>query len=427
MNDSRPEVTRTPPARFRWQVERITDNAGCKLSGGSGASGWGYNHSNIVRCRDDLFALSWRDDLTLALYRRVREGNWEQGPVFPPVPQNGNLLVDDEDRMHIISGDRASWHVRFDEPGRMDRFELRRRWQTDSRFGAAVEGRRIFVGGGLEHLDWVLLDGDNDYEVACFGEVRHERARGYHFVVLADSGVHTFCSDDYFLAGKQFPNQQITIRDSESGEPVVVDTDPGIYPVLRAYYYHNPDPLSRPNDWRVTVMSDVSDTFRPPPEGDGSRGTTDHQDLYLDSEGELHLLYYENRQPSREVWAAMAQDPAHSRLYHAVGSPGGPFCTWCLGAFNSGRILETTDGRMHFFLTMGRRSAAQSLWYTTCKGRDWSRMSEPVQLDTGSGFWHFFIAVPRAGSTVSECVDGYWHGPFGGNSNEVFYGRLTPG
>jgi hypothetical protein len=426
MTDPRPAVTLMPPARFQWHVERITDTAGCRLTGGSGASCWGYNQSNIVRCEDDIYALSWRDDLTVTVFRRLSDGRWEAGPVLPPVPQNGNLLLDSTGRLHVISGDRASWHVRFDEPGRLDRFELRRRVAADSRFGASIDSKdRILVCGGLDRLGWYVLDGNQDFQMAASGQVTNEKARGYHFVIFHDGAAHTFCSDDYFLPGEQFPNQQVKILDPKTGEPRAIETQRGIYPVLRTYYYHNRDLLAHPDRWEVTVLSDVSDTFKSPPDGDGSRGTVDQQDFFLDSEGILHFIYYENRQPSREVWAGTGQDASDSRLYHAVGRPGGPFQTWRLGAFNSGRLYQTPDGRMHYFLTFGRRSAAESLWHAVSEPGQWDRISQPVQLDTGGGFWHFFTGMRRAGSAVSDSIDGYWTGPIGGNSNEVFYGRLT--
>lgn len=424
---ARPMVVYGSPARFDWRVECITNTAGCRLTGGSGASCWGYNQSNIVRFEKDLYALSWRDDLTLAVFRRLDNGTWEAGPVLPPVPQNGNLLVDSRGHLHVIGGDRASWHVLFDNPGRLDCFELRRRVSADSRFGASIDDRdRIFVGGGLEQLGWYILDGANDFQMVASGKVAHPKARGYHFVVFYKGAVHTFCSDDYFLPGDHFPNQKVTVKDPQTGEPHVVETERGIYPVLRAYCYCNRDVMATPDAWDVTVMSDVSDTFSEPPAGDGARGTTDQQDLFLDREGLLHFVYYENRQPSREVWAGTGQDAANSRLYHAVGPPGGPFKTWCLGNFNSGRLYQTPDGRLHYFLTFGRRAAAQSLWYAVSEAGQWHCISEPVKLQTGGGFWHFFVNMKRTGGTCVDWVDGYWTGPLGGNSNEVFYGKMTP-
>ncbi len=423
----RPLVEYDAPARFDWHVEQITNTAGCRLTGGSGASCWGYNQSNLVRFEQDLYALSWRDDLTLAIFRRLDSGKWEMGPVLPPVPQNGNLLVDSTGRLHVIGGDRASWHVLFDEPGRIDCFELRRRVLADSRFGASIDDQdRIFVGGGLEQLGWYILDGAKDFQVVASGQLTHDQARGYSFLMFHNGAVHTFCSDDYFLPGDHFPNQQVKYKDAQTGEPIVIETEHGIYPVLRAYYYYNRDVMAMPDAWDMTVMSDVSDTFAEPPAGDGSRGTTDQQDLFLDGDGQLHFVYYENRQPSREVWAGTGQDAANSRLYHAVGPPGGPFQTWCLGNFNSGRLYQTPDGRLHYFLTFGRRGAAQSLWYAVSETGRWDRMSEPMKLDTGGGFWHFFTNIKRTGGTCVDWVDGYWTGPSGGNSNEVFYGRLKP-
>ena len=238
-----------------------------------------------------------------------------------------------------------------------------------------------------------------------------------------DGAAHTFCSDDWFLAGDRFPDQCITLPDPAAGSTRTRRTARGIYPVLKAWYYYNPDLLGSPGDWRCALVSDVSDTFD---EDAGARGTTDHQDLFADDEGLIHLVYYENRQPARGVWAATDQDPHNSRLYHAVGPPGGPFRAWCLGAFNSGRLCQTPDGRVHYLLTRGRRSAAESVWYAAGEPGDWGRMSEPVKLEGIGPLWHLFLSSPRAGGTRAGVVDACWTGPFDGNSNEVFYGCLRP-
>jgi len=428
-NDARPPVRYLAPVTPRLDVELITDTAGCKLTGGSGASCWGYNQSNVVRAADQVYALSWRDDMSLVVYRRAAPGQWEASPALPPVPQNGNLLVDGAGRPHVIAGANASWHALFDPPGQVQRFELLELAEADSRFGAAIDDDdRIFVAGGLQRLAWYVLDpgdgpgggpGDGYHPVAA-GAVEHEPARGYHFAVWRDGQAHTFCSDDYFLPGDQYPNQTVTTRNLETGEVTTTETPHGIYPVLRTYYYHNADLLNRPDDWRCTVVSDVCDTFV-----DGARGTTDQQDLMLDADGLLHLVYYENRQPSREVWAGNGQDQANSRLYHAVGPPGGPFATWCLGAFTSGRVCQTADGRFHYFLTHGRRGAAESLWYAAGAPGAWDAIGEPVRLDLPGPFWHAFASATRAGGSSEQDLDLYWTGAYQADSNRAWYGRLT--
>jgi hypothetical protein len=420
----RPQVSHCAPASFDWRQERITDTAGCRLTGGSGASCWGYNQNNIVRCGDELYALSWRDDLTLAVFRRARPGVWELGPVLPPVPQSGNLIIDSASRLHVISGDLASWHVRFDEPGSLERWELRRRIQADSRFGAAIDKQdRMLVAGGLDQMAWYILDATAaDDPIAC-GSVPHEQARGYSFVVYQDGAAHTLCSDDFFVAGDHFPNQQIVLPDPTTGATRTVETDHGIYPVLRAYSYYNPDPVATPHDWRCTVVSDVSDTFD---RSAGTRGTTDHQDLLVEANGTVHILYFENRQPSAEVWAGTGQDDANARLYHAWGPAGGPFEHVCLGPFTGGRIQQTADGRLHFFLIEGRRSAARAVYYAMGDAAQPQQISEPVKLSGLGPLWHLFISSRRAGATSANVIDTYWTGPLGANSNEAFYGCLTP-
>ncbi len=410
-----------PPAHPRFAIELITDTAGCKQTGGSGGSCWGFNQSNIVRCGEEVYALSWRDDLSLVVFRRIGPGRWEHSPPTPPVPQNGNLLVDSRGQLHLIGGANASFQVLFDPPGQVQRFALRERATADSRFGAAINERdQIFAGGGLERLGWYLLDAGQDCRPVAAGELAHESARGYHFAVLAGNAVHTFCSDDYFLAGDEYPNQTVTYRVAATGEMKTIETPHGIYPVLKSYYYYCPDLLHTPQDWHLQVVSDVSDTF-----AGGKRGTTEQQDLLVDAEGRVHFVYFENRQPSSAVWAATGQEQSASRLYHAVGEPGGPFTHFCLGNYNSARLYQTPDGRMHYLLTRGRRGDAESLWYAAGT-EDWSHISEPVQLELPSRFWHFFINTARAGGTRTPFIDCYWTGAYQQNSNQVWYGRLDP-
>ncbi|MBM3278877.1 MAG: hypothetical protein FJY95_12470 [Candidatus Handelsmanbacteria bacterium] len=409
-----------PPAHPLFAIELITDTAGCDQSGGSGASCWGYNQSNIVRCGEEVYALSWRDDLSLVVFRRVGPGQWEHSPPTPPVPQNGNLLVDQSGCLHLIGGAEASFQAVFEPPGQVRHFRLRQQARADSRFGAASENDRIFVAGGLERLGWYLLDAGLDCRPLLSGELRHEAARGYHFVALQGGAAHAFCSDDHFLAGNEYPNQVVTYRDAATGQMKTVETPHGIYPVLKSYYYYCPDLMHAPQDWRLQVVSDVSDTF-----ADGKRGTTEQQDLLLDAQGRVHLIYFENRQPSGTVWAATGQDQEHSRLYHAVGQPDGPLAHYYLGNFNSGRLYQTPDGRMHYLLTRGWRGDAESLWYAV-GAEDWGRTSEPVPLEIPTRFWHFFTNTTRAGGTQAPFIDCYWTGAYQRDSHQVWFGRLDP-
>jgi hypothetical protein len=359
--------------------------------------------------------------LSLVVFRRASPRQWEHSPPTPAVPQNGNLLVDSAGRLHLIGGAEASFQATFEPPGQVQQYSLRAQARADSRFGAAIDAEdRIFAAGGLERLGWYLLDAKRDCHPIAAGALTHEAARGYHFVALDRGTAHTFCSDDYFLPGDQYPNQTVTYRDYATGELKTIETPHGIYPVLKSYYYYCPDLLHSPQDWRLQVVSDVSDTF-----AEGKRGTTEQQDLLIDAQGRVHLIYFENRQPSGAVWAATGQDQGNSRLYHAVGEPGGPFAHFCLGNFNSGRLYQTPDGRMHYLLTRGRRGDAESLWYAAGDG-DWGCISEPVKLELPSRFWHFFTNTVRAGGTRAPFIDCYWTGAYQKDSNQVWYGRLDP-
>ena len=409
-----------PALEAEFEIEQIGTGAGYQLRGGSGASCWGYNQSNIVRWGEQVYALSWRDDLRLVVYRRRGPGQWEESPPLPPVPQNGNVLVDQQGRLHLISGADASWHALFEAPARNWKFELREYAEADSRFGAAINGQgQILVAGGLKQLAWYVLDPEGDYRALAAGRVQHEEQRGYNFTAFAGRAAHAFCSDDYFVGGEQFSRGSVSRKNPASGEPEVVQTERGIYPVLRTYYYYCPDVFAEPENWRMEVISDVSDTYE-----DGARGTTEQQDLLLDDAGSIHLIYFENRQPVRTVWASEGQDPGKSRLYHAVGEPGGALRHFCLGNFNSGRLYQGMDGNMHYLLTRGRRGAATELWYSVGVAGDWGCISRPVRLAMPTPFWHLYINTRRAGGTLAPFIDCYWTGPYQGKSNEVWYARL---
>ncbi|MSS71372.1 MAG: hypothetical protein EXS64_07765 [Candidatus Latescibacteria bacterium] len=419
----RTQVTYGPPAKVKFEMEMITDTAGCKQSGGSGASGWGYNQSNIIRCGEEVYAMSWRDDLTLTVFRRVGPGQWEASLPLPPVPQNGNLLVDSTGHLHVIAGKQASYHVVFDPPGQVKRFTMEQYATAESRFGASINAKdQIFVAGGLANMTWYVLNPKDGFRPMASGVLQHEKHRGYNMVIFNGAEVHSVNSDDYFIKGDQYPNQSVTTRDPQTGELRTVETPRGIYPVLNAYYYYCPDIFKSPDDWRMTVTSDVSDTF------DGTaRGTTDHQDIMLDAQGLVHLTYYENRQPSTTVWAGKGQDQMNSSVYHAVGKPGGPFTHFCVGkAFNSCRVTQTPDGRFHYLLTRGGRGNAEGVWYATGEAGQWDRVSEPIRLEIPSRLWHFFVNMTRSGGTRAPVIDCYWTGAYSQNSNEAWYGRLTP-
>ena len=171
MKPERVHVTYAQPASPRFEVEMITDTAGHLQTGGSGASCWGYNQSNIVRAGEDVYALSWRDDMTLVVFRRVGDGRWEASDPLPPVPQNGNLLVDRAGRLHVIAGDNASYHAIFDPPGQVARFTIQEYATADSRFGASIDAAgRIFVAGGLPTMAWYVLDPETGYRPAASGQ-----------------------------------------------------------------------------------------------------------------------------------------------------------------------------------------------------------------------------------------------------------------
>eukprot|EP01050_Picozoa_sp_SAG11_P023277 SAG11_NODE_4636_length_1825_cov_13.502897_2_plen_287_part_00 len=261
------------------------------------------------------------------------------------------------------------------------------------------------------------------------GRHSNDAARGYQCVALRDGQAHTLCSDDWFLPGRQYPNQIVRLPDPATGGTKDIETPRGIHPVLRAYYLYNPNLLEHPTDWRCVVIADITDTFD---ERTGARGSVDHQELFIDRAGCVHLLWYENRQPARSVWASAEQDSSNSRLYHAVGPPGGPFDqVFELGNYNSGRLYETPDGRLHYLMTRGPRGSGQSVWYAVSRCGEWGTISEPQKLPHCGPLHHLFVNSSRAGGTCGEEIDLYWTSATRPSdvacSQNVYYGEFCEG
>jgi len=392
-------VSLGPPLNPRFETELITDTAGYTQRGGTGRSSWGFNQSNIVRHGDDVYAMCWRDDLHLVVFRRVKQGQWEASPPLPRVPQNGVLLVDSKGRVHVIAGESASYHARFDPPGQIRTFSVQQFARADTRFGAGIDaGDNILVAGGLPGMSWYVLGATNGYRPAAQGRVAHEKGRAYYFVAYRDGAGHAFCYDDYFVKG--------------SG-----------YHTLRTYYYWNPNLVQNPEGWTMQTISDVSDTI-----AGAARGATENEDLLLDRAGRVHFLYLRNPTPGTGEWswATDGQKRSDDALYHAVGRPEGPFTHHRLGNFSRGRLHETPDGRLHYFLCRGEWFRFE-LWYAVGEINDPGRISEPVRLMTPTPIDHVFINSTRAGGKPSNVIDCYFTGPYPGETRHVYYGRLTPG
>lgn len=389
------KVAYGPPLRVKFQTELITDSAGNKHTGGTARSCWGFNQSNIVRHGRNVYAMCWRDDLHLMVFHRTQRGHWEASPPLPRVPQNGVLLADARGRLHVIAGECASYHAIFDAPGDIRSFRVQRLARADSRFGASIASNGdILVAGGLPGMSWYLLSSKEGYGPVASGVVPHEQWRAYYFVAYNGRAAHTFCYDDYLVEGLG-------------------------YQTLKTYYYYNPNLRRKPDNWRMVVVSDVSDSVRAK-----TRGMTEDEELLIDSQGRVHLLYVKNTLPTTTVWASQAQDRGKDELYHAVGKPGGPFRHYFLGHFSRGRLHQSKDGRLHFFLTRGEWCNFE-LWHACAENDKWDAISEPVQLPTPGNIDHVFLNSTRAGGHVGRFVDVYFTGPYPSKkTNEIWYGRL---
>jgi perosamine synthetase len=387
-------VAYAPPAPVRFETERITDTGGWRHSGGTGRSCWGYHQSNIVRYGDSIYALCWRDDTHLTAFRRVSPGMWETSPLLPKSPQSGALLVDAQGRLHLIAGDKATLHLCFEPPGQVQQFTMQALPGTDTRFGAAIAPNGdIFIAGGVPAMRWLLLSAKQGYAPALSGCLPHPTNRAYYFAAFDGTQAQVYCTEIHYLEAAGFQTTQ-------------------------TYHYCNPDLTRNPDDWRLTIVSDVSDTF------DGrARGTTGNEDLLVDRKGRLHLLAMRNVTPATGAWAAGAQDHQEDELIHTSGMPGEPLAAVRVGQFSRGRLCQTADGRLHYLMTR-REEFGSSLWHAIGSEDDYTSLSEPVRLDTPGTIDHLFVNNIRAGGTLADGVDIYFTGPYPGKTGEIWYGRL---
>jgi len=386
-----------PPVRARFETELITDTAGYKKTGGQGRTSWGYNHSNIVRHGKEVYALTWRDDLSLVIYRRVKPGEWEASPPLPEAVQSGVLMVDSKGRVHVIGGEGASYHAVFDPPGQVQKFTVQRLAKADTRFGASIaHNDDIFVAGGYPGMSWYVLSAQDGWKPVQQGRLPHPTWRAYYFAAFDGKAAQTYCTNIQHVEGVG-------------------------YQTLWTYYYYNPNLAEKPDDWRMTVLSDLSDTF----DGKTARGNTEDEEMMVDRRGRVHFLTLVNRQPGKGIWPSGDQDRANDTLYHTVGPPGGPFKQYLLGNFSRGRLYQSKDGKIHYILERGEWFNFD-LYYAVGEENRFDRISEPVKLETPSKIDHIFVNTTRAGGTPTDGIDCTFTGPYPGQTNRVWYGLLTP-
>lgn len=389
------QVCYTTPVHAFFTPERITDTGGWQHSGGTGRSCWGYHQSNIVRSGAEVYALCWRDDTHLTVFRRIGVGTWESSPLLAESPQSGALLADSQGRIHLIAGDKARCHILFDPPGQVQQFREQLLPGADTRFGAAIAPNGdIFVAGGVPAMRWYLLSAQDGYAPVQSGCLPHATNRAYYFTAFDGTAAQVYCYEIHFV--------------EEAG-----------FQTMQTYHYINPDIKQQPDDWRMTVISDVSETF------DGkARATTANEDLLVDTQGNLHLLYRINPTPATGAWASSAQDYNEDELIHFVRTPDGESERYRLGQFTRGRLCETADGRLHYLLTR-RDTVGNNLWYAVGEANDFTAITEPIRLETPGPIDHIFVNNTRAGGTLSEGVDCYFTGPYPGKTGELWYAELT--
>lgn len=391
-----------------WQV--VTEPVTRIASGpGNIASSWGYHqpmigrHGERVYCallepHGEGFAQHW------SLHRRDA-GGWQRrwsSPSTGQLNQPPSLVVDDLGGIHVFAWpDGLFTHWRFAAGGEGEPIVDRPPSPYDDLWpyaAAAVNerGELLVVASSYPQSLFAVQTTETPQwrrgRIAWHPE-RPDSPSGYDrqaypLVAFCGRQAHVFTTQDVV-------------------DPVKIAAGAGfVYSFRNLQYYHTPDILAQPCR-RLTV----ADT-------DSSSGWVHNDDLLVDRNGRVHLLY--QHQVREGDWG-------NTRTIHAFGPAGGPLQHVQLGApgaFNGGRLWESADGTLHAVLP--RYTALQVAPLDLAGGL----AAEPASLGVASNGWGYygrvFLAAGRAASAGAPVLEGLYFVESGSGQSEVRYFRATP-
>ncbi len=370
---------------------------------------WGYHQPIVVRSGQRVYcallephgegmAQHW------SLYERGPEG-WQRrwsSPQAGLLNQPPSIVADGQGYVHAFAwpeGVFTRWRFAVGTPDEPRRDRPVSPYDDLYPYaGAAVNaaGELLAVASyWSQNLYSVQLSGAPRWQngVVAYHPKRPDSPSGYDrqaypFVAFHGRAAHVFTTQDIADAEKIAAGAGFT------------------YSFRNLHYFYTPEILAQP--FARLLVIDV----------EPSRGCVHNDDLLIDRQGNVHLLYQ---------YMVHEGDWSDVRTVHAFGPPGGPLQHVELGApgaFNSGRLWEDADGRLYGVLPR----------YTTLHvallAADGGLAAEPENLgieSTGWGYYgRFFLCAARASAEGAPWLEGMYSVQFSPTESEARYFRAEP-
>ena len=374
---------------------------------------WGYHQPLIVRAGDgvycallepygDGFAQQW------SLYERGESG-WRRvwsSPREGELNQPPSIVADRQGSIHVFAWPDAIFtHWRF-EPGPDGAIAAEPVVDTPSSpYNDLWPYAAVAVNDSDELLAVASAYPQNLFSVRSEAVGGWRRGRVFLHPERPDSPSGYDRQAYPYVALKGRTAHVFTTQDIADSAKIAAGL-PFVYSFRNLQYYYTPDILSEP--FTETTVVDV----------EGSGGWVHNDDLLIDRDGTVHLLFQVMR--TEGDWGDV-------RTVHAFGRPGGPFEPAQLGSpgeFNSGRLWESPDGVLY---TVQPRYTDL---HVAPLGADGRLAHEPVDLGLTSTGWGFFgrcfVVNQRSSAGGAPYLEGLYFVQLGDGESEVRYFRATP-
>lgn len=361
------------------------------------ATWWGYNMSKIVRFEDIVFTyyISNDDDSNKTTSRFVvmkkhKNGAWEKGATFS-TSRPGNLLIDSKGVLHafvfepydVVKND--SWgkilHYWFPEAsskGDITNFKQEIVVDNDGK----SETANIRVGAAIGADDTLAVS----FGLTKFNPAYKEQSEHiYYKKPNEEKWNHTFTDNlphDYYypftlISGNTF--YLLPVQDDYNGLGTTSTPYPNIY--QKILFMEVTD-----GAWKSELIADLSNH----PLAKERPRLLEQEDLYLDKDGNIHLLYKEFLDPNNDFAATV-----HWHVTGKLGNFKNEAIKFDKPGINWVRLVEVDNKLYYLVTTFGEVfvSPVEKVSLTKINVPDDAKNNYP------------YVSTKKAGSTESSYVD----------------------
>jgi hypothetical protein len=379
-----PTVSITPTSEVYIRQSKI-EVVARDAATGDGGNSWGGHQTRIVRTQDGVFTAytaegsgyfsrEWR------LVKRKSDGSWGVIAHGTAGKDPVNLLASPDGTLHIVGwpGGQATIWSGKPENGAVT--------MKSEPIPNQLHGNWPYNSAGIdEDGDLCVLSSEGGeqpggrFYVACYIP---SKGKWISQTVFLD---YRFCYT-YVFPGLNGNLSLVSTRDVR-WEALGYQQPPGTFDyVFNAYGYWHTDDISANKLDRIYEVEEKPTQAYPVPDLNAQ------QDAYLDTKGEMHVLYHIQGATTHGAWISR----------HAIIPPNGDILfdeQLPSDAGDFARIFQDMEGRFYLLGSSGKIYPM---------GEDGREAGEPVDLDFGvyqveySGFG---VSVPRTGTPLGNVVD----------------------